>query len=57
VANRVGSPGTGFGSETNEAALLSREDADVALRQWSKAELAAAVCDRLSRLLTKRRNS
>jgi phosphopantothenoylcysteine decarboxylase/phosphopantothenate--cysteine ligase len=57
VANRVGSPGTGFGSETNEAALLSREDADVALRLWSKAELAAALCDRLSRLLAERRNS
>ena len=32
VANRVGSPGTGFGSETNEAAILSREDADESLR-------------------------
>jgi phosphopantothenoylcysteine decarboxylase/phosphopantothenate--cysteine ligase len=57
MANRVGSPGTGFGSETNEAALLSREDADVALRRWSKAELAVALCDRLSRLLAERRNS
>jgi phosphopantothenoylcysteine decarboxylase/phosphopantothenate--cysteine ligase len=57
VANRVGSPGTGFGAETNEAALLSREDADVALRRWTKAELAAAVCDRLARLLAERRNS
>jgi phosphopantothenoylcysteine decarboxylase/phosphopantothenate--cysteine ligase len=57
VANRVGSPGTGFGSETNEAALLSREDVDVSLRQWSKAELAVAVCDRLARLLSERKNS
>jgi phosphopantothenoylcysteine decarboxylase/phosphopantothenate--cysteine ligase len=56
VANRVGSPGTGFGSETNEAAILSREDADEALRGWTKAELARAVCDRLAALLADRRS-
>jgi phosphopantothenoylcysteine decarboxylase/phosphopantothenate--cysteine ligase len=54
VANRVGSPGTGFGSPTNVAAILSREDDDVALRAWTKAELAAAVCDRLAHLLAGR---
>ncbi len=55
VANRVGSPGTGFGSETNEAAILSREDADESLRGWTKAELARAICDRLAHLLRERR--
>jgi phosphopantothenoylcysteine decarboxylase/phosphopantothenate--cysteine ligase len=55
VANRVGSPGTGFGSETNEAAILSREDADESLRAWTKAELAGAICDRLATLLAGRR--
>jgi phosphopantothenoylcysteine decarboxylase/phosphopantothenate--cysteine ligase len=55
VANRVGSPGTGFGSETNEAAILSREDADESLRGWTKADLARAICDRLAHLLRQRR--
>ena len=54
VANRVGSPGTGFGSETNEAAILSREDPDESLRGWTKAELARAICDRLAHLLRER---
>ena len=54
VANRVGSPGTGFGSQTNVAAILSREEDDVSLREWTKAELAAAVCDRLAHLLAGR---
>src|SRR5437879_8969243 len=54
VANRVGSPGTGFGSRTDVAAILSREDDDVSLREWTKAELATAVCDRLAHLLVGR---
>jgi phosphopantothenoylcysteine decarboxylase/phosphopantothenate--cysteine ligase len=54
VANRVGSPGTGFGSETNEAAILSREDPDESLRGWTKADLARAICDRLAHLLRER---
>jgi phosphopantothenoylcysteine decarboxylase/phosphopantothenate--cysteine ligase len=57
VANRVGSPGTGFGSQTNVAAILSREDDDLSLRGWTKAELAAAVCDRLALLLVGRDHS
>jgi phosphopantothenoylcysteine decarboxylase/phosphopantothenate--cysteine ligase len=57
VANRVGSPDTGFGSETNEAAILSREHPDESLRGWTKAELARAICDRLGRLLAERRRS
>ena len=57
VANRVGSPGTGFGSETNEAAILSRRDTDESLRSWTKAELARAICDRVAHLLAERRRS
>jgi phosphopantothenoylcysteine decarboxylase/phosphopantothenate--cysteine ligase len=48
VANLVGREGTGFGSDTNEAAIVSAAGDDVPLRAWTKAELAAAVCDRLA---------
>ncbi len=51
VANRVGAEGTGFGSDSNEAALLAAEGDDVSMRLWSKVELASAVCDRLARAL------
>jgi phosphopantothenoylcysteine synthetase/decarboxylase len=49
----VGREGTGFGSETNRAAILSRSGEDVSLRDWSKRELAAAICDRLAKLLVR----
>ena len=52
VVNEVGKPGTGFGADTNRAAILGGGGADVALRQWTKRELASAVCDRLAVLLT-----
>lgn len=52
VVNEVGKTGTGFGSETDLAALLSREQDDVAPRMWTKRELAAAICDRLASLLS-----
>jgi phosphopantothenoylcysteine decarboxylase/phosphopantothenate--cysteine ligase len=51
VVNEVGRPGTGFGSETNRAAILAREGDDTPLRDWTKAELARAICDRLAALL------
>lgn len=51
VANEVGRPGTGFGADTNVAALLSRDGADVPARAWTKAELARELCDRLAALL------
>ena len=54
VVNRVGREGTGFGSDTNEAAILAAEGEDEPLRRWSKAELADAVLDRLSPLLADR---
>jgi phosphopantothenoylcysteine decarboxylase/phosphopantothenate--cysteine ligase len=51
VANEVGRSGTGFGSETNRAAILTASGDDVELRDWTKAELARAICDRLAGLL------
>jgi phosphopantothenoylcysteine decarboxylase/phosphopantothenate--cysteine ligase len=50
VVNEVGRAGTGFGSETNDAAIVAADGRDLALRTWTKAELAAAVCDRLAEL-------
>jgi phosphopantothenoylcysteine decarboxylase / phosphopantothenate---cysteine ligase len=51
VVNEVGRPGTGFGSDTNRAGFVSRSGLDEAVREWTKAELAAAICDRLVALL------
>jgi phosphopantothenoylcysteine decarboxylase/phosphopantothenate--cysteine ligase len=51
VANEVGREGTGFGADTNVAAILSREGVDVPARRWTKRELAREVCDRLAALL------
>jgi phosphopantothenoylcysteine decarboxylase / phosphopantothenate---cysteine ligase len=51
VANEVGRTGTGFGSETNRAAILAASGDDVDLRDWTKVELARAICDRLAGLL------
>src|SRR5439155_1742504 len=51
VVNQVGRPGTGFGSPTNRAAILARSGDDTPLRQWTKPELAAAICDRIAVLL------
>jgi phosphopantothenoylcysteine decarboxylase/phosphopantothenate--cysteine ligase len=48
VANLVGREGTGFGSEMNEAAILSADGRDEPLRTWTKAELASSICDRLA---------
>jgi phosphopantothenoylcysteine decarboxylase/phosphopantothenate--cysteine ligase len=53
VANEVGREGTGFGSESNHAAILLRTGDDEPLREWRKAELAAAVCDRLTKMLSR----
>jgi phosphopantothenoylcysteine decarboxylase/phosphopantothenate--cysteine ligase len=54
VANVVGRPGTGFGAGTNRAAVLAASGEDVALRDWTKTELARAICDRLAALLPPR---
>ncbi|MGZ8598901.1 MAG: bifunctional phosphopantothenoylcysteine decarboxylase/phosphopantothenate--cysteine ligase CoaBC [Actinomycetota bacterium] len=53
VANEVGREGTGFGSETNRAAIWSRTGEHEPLREWTKRELAAAICDRLAKLLAR----
>jgi phosphopantothenoylcysteine decarboxylase / phosphopantothenate---cysteine ligase len=52
VVNEVGREGTGFGSETNDAMILSATGDDVPLRTWTKRELAAAILDRVGKLLT-----
>jgi phosphopantothenoylcysteine decarboxylase/phosphopantothenate--cysteine ligase len=54
VANLVGRPGTGFGSATNRAAILAASGDDVPMREWTKRELAGALCDRLAALLAAR---
>jgi phosphopantothenoylcysteine decarboxylase/phosphopantothenate--cysteine ligase len=53
VANEVGREGTGFGSDTNRAAILAADGQDEPMREWTKRELAAAICDRLAKLLTR----
>jgi phosphopantothenoylcysteine decarboxylase / phosphopantothenate---cysteine ligase len=51
VVNEVGTPGTGFEADTNRAMILAADGDDVELREWTKPELAAAICDRLKGLL------
>jgi phosphopantothenoylcysteine decarboxylase/phosphopantothenate--cysteine ligase len=51
VANEVGREGTGFGSDTNRAAIITLDGTDEPLRAWDKRELASAICDRLAKLL------
>lgn len=50
VANLVGRGGTGFASETNEAAIVG-SGGDDALRTWTKAELATELWDRVAAIL------
>ena len=51
VVNEVGREGTGFGSDTNNAMILSSAGDHEPLRIWTKRELARAVCDRVVKLL------
>jgi len=51
VVNEVGREGTGFGSDTNNAMILSSAGDDEPLRTWTKRELAREVCDRVAKLL------
>ena len=48
VANLVGRAGTGFGTDTNEAAILVADGEDVELQRWTKAELAGGLWDRIA---------
>ena len=50
IANEVGRPATGFGADTNDAAILSAVGRDDPLRTWTKTELAAALWDRVAAL-------
>jgi phosphopantothenoylcysteine decarboxylase/phosphopantothenate--cysteine ligase len=54
VANEVGRGGTGFGADTNTAAILSADGRDEPMRSWTKAELASAIWDRVAELLAAR---
>jgi phosphopantothenoylcysteine decarboxylase/phosphopantothenate--cysteine ligase len=51
VANEVGREGTGFGADTNAAAIVAADGDDVAMRDWTKRDLAGAIVDRIERLL------
>ncbi len=53
VVNEVGRAGTGFGSDTNRAAILAATGEDVPFREWEKAELAAAIFDRVEASLAR----
>jgi phosphopantothenoylcysteine decarboxylase/phosphopantothenate--cysteine ligase len=55
VANVVGREGTGFGSDSNRAAILSASGGDLPVRAWTKQELASAICDRLAAAFLARR--
>jgi phosphopantothenoylcysteine decarboxylase/phosphopantothenate--cysteine ligase len=50
VANAVGRPATGFGADTNDAAILGATGPDTSLRTWTKTELAGALWDRVAAL-------
>ena len=54
VVNEVGREGTGFGSETNDAMILSAVGDDEPMRSWTKPELAGAILDRLVKVLAER---
>jgi phosphopantothenoylcysteine decarboxylase/phosphopantothenate--cysteine ligase len=57
VANEVGREGTGFASDANHAAILDAAGDDVALRDWTKADLARAIVDRIAARLRPVRSS
>jgi phosphopantothenoylcysteine decarboxylase / phosphopantothenate---cysteine ligase len=52
VVNQVGRAGTGFGSDTNDAMILSATGDDQPLESWTKRELANAILDRVAKLLS-----
>jgi phosphopantothenoylcysteine decarboxylase/phosphopantothenate--cysteine ligase len=53
VVNEVGRPGTGFGSATDRAAIIDPGGDDTPLEDWTKQDLARAICDRLAVRLAK----
>ena len=55
VGNQVGAAGTGFGSRTNRAVIVGRQGEDLPLREYTKAELADVILDRVRDLVGGRR--
>ncbi|MCA1726662.1 MAG: bifunctional phosphopantothenoylcysteine decarboxylase/phosphopantothenate--cysteine ligase CoaBC [Actinobacteria bacterium] len=55
VGNLVGAPGTGFGSRTNRALIVTRHGEDLPLREYTKDELANVILDRVRDLVAGRR--
>jgi phosphopantothenoylcysteine decarboxylase/phosphopantothenate--cysteine ligase len=51
VANKVGAPDSGFGTDTDLAAVISSDTEDGQLRMMSKAELSDEVLDKVADLL------
>lgn len=51
VVNEVGREGTGFGSDTDDAMIISRQGDDEPFRTWTKDQLARELCDRIAKLL------
>ena len=51
VANKVGEPGSGFGSSTDLAAVIGRDDLTPELEMMSKVELADLLLNRVSHML------
>jgi phosphopantothenoylcysteine decarboxylase / phosphopantothenate---cysteine ligase len=51
VANVVGRAGTGFGSSTNDAAIIGPTGTVGPMRTWTKRELAGAILDRAAEAL------
>ena len=54
VANVVGRSGTGFDSDTDQAAILGVDGLVVPMRGWTKPELARAILDHVSAALRAR---
>ena len=54
VVNQVGAEGTGFGSLTDNAAVVGIGDADVELTSMTKDELSRAIWDRVVKLQVER---
>ena len=54
VANRIGAPGSGFESDTNQALVLDRDGAEDEIPLMSKVDLARIILDRAERFLPER---
>ncbi len=51
VANKVGAPDSGFGTDTDLAAVISSDSEEIELRMMSKAELSDEVLDKVVDIL------